>query len=311
MLRRGMTPSHLAGMRSLLTVVLVSTMATACVGEPDVSTRTQGVLEGNAITTNGIATNGVLLNGIATNGIATNQLSNNLYLLATNDLLSTGDGREVLKYVIGCAIPSGVTLTGSYEGVTYNFIGEIGLAPSWLGRGLQESEQRWVSACLIARVNLYGVPVSISIRGPHKALKVSEAEARDYSVEEGAFYGNVFRAVEEPIVWNACRGRDQAVSEDGTLDLRDCTEEDPTNPGFTRCGFAYAGDCADWAPPVNAYACKRFRNPSSRHAISDSDVLSTRDFHGGFYEECHDSAGFGTWHHAERFAEVLTVFVMP
>jgi hypothetical protein len=311
MLRRVSMPRHLRGMRTALTVVLVSTMATACVGEPDLSTRTQGVLEGNAIASNAIASNTIHLNAIASNAIASNAISDNLLQLTSTELLATPDGRELLTYIVSCALPREVTLTGSYAGVSYQFIGDIGLASSWTARSLRETEQRWVSACLIARVNLYGIPVSISIRGAHKALKVSEAEARDYSVEEGAFYGNVFRAVDEPIVWNACRGRGQAVSESGTLDLRDCTEEDPTNPGFTRCGFAYAGDCGDWAPPANAYACKRFRNPSSRHAITDTDVLSTRDYHGGFYEECHDSPGFGTWHHAERFAEVLTVFVMP
>ncbi len=107
MLRCTLIPSHLRGMRTFLTVVFVSAMATACVDEPDVSTRTQSVLEGNAIAINGIATNGVALNGIATNGIATNKLSNNLYKLASNDLMSTDEGREVLKYVIGCAISPG------------------------------------------------------------------------------------------------------------------------------------------------------------------------------------------------------------
>jgi hypothetical protein len=296
-------------------------MATACVDGPDVSTRTQSVLEGNAIATNGIATNGVALNGIATNGIATNKLSNNLYSLASNDLMSTAEGREVLKYVIGCAIPSGVTLTGSKSGVTYNFTGEIGLAPSWLNRGLRESEQRWVSACLLARVNRFGVPVSISIRGDHSALAVTATEAHDYTVEEGAFYGNVFRAVEAPIIWNACRGRDQAAGDSGTLDLRDCAEPDPANPGLTLCGFKYAGDCADWARPKNAYACKTYHNLSiddddchglADHVLDDlHEGLSNQNSRGGYYDDCHDAPGNGSWQHATRFSEVITVYVKP
>lgn len=286
-------------------------MATACVDEPDVSTRTQGVLEGNAIAINGIAINGIALNGIAINGIAINQLSNNLYLMASNNLISTTEGREVLKYVIGCAIPSGITLTGSYAGVTYNYVGELGLSPSWLDRGLRESEQRWVSACLLARVNRFGVPVSISLRGAHKALKVTEAEARDYSVEEGAFYGNVFQAVAAPMVWNACRGRDQAAGDDGTLDLRDCAEPDPAHPGLTLCGFSYAGDCADWTRPTNPYACKKYRSPDRGHSSNDIDVLSSHDYHGGYYQDCIDSSGSGNAHHTERFDEVITIFLMP
>jgi len=307
-------------MRTFLTVVFVSAMATACVDEPDVSTRTQSVLEGNAIATNGIATNGVALNGIATNGIATNKLSNNLYALASNDLMSTEEGREVLKYVIGCAIPSGITLTGRYAGVTYDFVGEIGLASSWINRGLRESEQRWVSACLLARVNRFGVPVSISIRGSHSALAVSATEARDYTVEEGAFYGNVFRAVDAPIIWNACRGRDQATGDGGTLDLRDCAEPDPAHPGLTLCGFKYAGDCADWTRPRNAYACKSYQqldiDDDDCHGLADHDLSDlheglNQNARGGYYENCHDTAGNGTWHNTTRFAEVITVYLKP
>ncbi len=285
-------------------------MATACVGEPGVSTSTQGVLEGNRIASNRIASNRIALNRIASNRIASNQISNNLYRIASNELLATAEGRELLSYVVSCAIPHGITLVAEHEGVSYEFAGEIGLAPKWLERSLREGEQRWVSACLIARVNLFGIPVSISIRGPHDALTVTQDEAEDYSVEEAAFYGNVFTSIDEPLIWNACRGRDEAAGESGDLDLRDCSEPDPANPGFTLCGFNDAGDCADWAPPRNAYACKKFRRPGHHVAADDGD-LSSRDHRGGFYEQCHDSPGFGHWHHAERFNEVITVFLTP
>lgn len=304
-------------MRSVIPVVFVSAMATACVGETDVSetdvsTRTQGVLEGNQIATNGIATNGVELNGIATNGIATNQISNNLYLIASTNLLSTTEGRDILKYVVSCAIPKGVTLVGEHEDVTYEFDGDIGLAPAWMERGLRESEQRWVSACLISRVNRFGIPVSISIRGPHPALKVSEPEARDYRVEEGAFFGNVFRAVDEPVIWNACRGKGQAAGDSGTLDLRDCAEPDPANPGYTLCGFKYSGDCADWVRPSNAYSCQKFQKLLPQHVHADDDDSNDlRSAEGGHYERCHDSAGYGRWPHAERYTEVITVYLKP
>jgi hypothetical protein len=294
-------------MRTLLTVVFVSTMASACVGEPDVSTRTQGVLEGNAIASNAIASNAIQLNAIASNAIASNQISNNLFQLNSTELLHTPEGRELLTYVVSCALPHEVTLTGRYAGVTYSFPGDLGLASAWTRRELRATEERWVSACLIARVNLFGIPVSISLRGPHDALEVSKAEAQDYSVEEGAFYGNVFHAVNEPLVWNACRGKGQAAGESGTLDLRDCTEEDPAHPGLTKCGFTYAGDCADWARPKNAYACKKFiPQQESGDCGKDDDIVE-----GGFYEQCYDSPGLGKWPHAEKFNEVITIYVMP
>ncbi len=300
-----------------MTVVFVSAMASGCVTEPDVSTRTQGVVEGNAIAANAIAAN-----AIAANAIAANAISEDVYLIAANNLMDTTERRELLKYVVGCAIPAGVTLVGTHAGVTYEFHGDIGLAPRWIKRSLRETEERWVSACLLSRVNRFGVSVTISIRGPHKALKVSEPEAEDYSVEEGAFYGNVFRGANEPLVWNACRGRDEVTGESGDLDLRDCAERDPSNPGFTLCGFKYAGDCDDWAPPKNAYACKKFRKAPKSHGHDDDDLHGDDDdeddddrsgssYSGGYYEDCHDAPGLGKWPNAERFKEVITVFVAP
>jgi hypothetical protein len=300
-------------MRTFMTVVFVSAMATACVGEPDVSTRTQGVVEANTISANGIVLNGIVLNGIVLNGIVLNQLSADTFTLIPNGLMETDEGRQILRYVISCAIPSGITFVAEYDGVSYQFLGDIGLAPAWMDRGLRETEQRWVSACLISRVNRFGVPVSISIRGPHKALKVSESEAYNYVVEEGAFYGNVFQAVDgAPIIWNACSGRDQSSGSTGTLELRDCAKPDPANPGYTLCGFTYTGPCADWVPPPNAYACKKFRSAVDRLATTaDYDQLSSLAYHGGYYEDCYDSPGLGQWQGAERFSEVITVFLTP
>jgi hypothetical protein len=97
-------------------------------------------------------------------------------------------------------------------------------------------------------------------------------------------------------VWIACRGRDQAAGETGGLVDRDCAEPDPADPTHTLCGFTYAGDCADFAPPPNAFACQRFSNQ-------------------GYYVECSDHAAFGgddqhghECDHRDRFREVITTF---
>lgn len=328
-------------MRSVMTAFFLAAMATGCVGEPDVSTRTQGVLEVNKITVNKITVNRVQLNKITVNKITVNKITVNGYSLnqvAAGELLSTEDGRELLTYAIQCAIPSGITIIGKHQGVTYEFAGDIGLAPRWLDRPLRETDQRWLSACLLSRVNFFGVSVPISLRGPHASLKVTEPEADEYSVEEATFYGNIFTPLDEPMLWNACRGRGEAVSESGDLDLRDCAEPDPNNPGKTMCGFTYVGDCGDWAPPRNAFACRRFRQPldhlgGHHHALGDESAASAegdavvedddstesgpstesdpRDYRGGYYEQCYDEAGVSRWPHAARYSEVVTVFVSP
>lgn len=233
-------------MRAISALVALPLMIACAAEEEPLATSSGTVVVDNRIAANRIAANRIALNALSENRIA------------RNDLLLDGTDTEVFAYVVSCALRAGQTITATFEGTTHTFEGEIGLAPKWVHRALNASERRWVSACLIARVNKYEVSVPISIHGPHSALSVSKDEAQTYTVEEGAFYGDVFRPVGEPIVWVACRGRDQAAGETGQLDDRDCAEPDPTNPGFTQCGFTYAGDCADFEPPRSAYACKKF-----------------------------------------------------
>lgn len=74
-----------------------------------------------------------------------------------------------------------------------------------------ESCQRWVSACVLARTNAYGVHVHISMRVPglavappghekqfaaiEAAVAPTQDELDDYSTREGAYYGNIFATV--------------------------------------------------------------------------------------------------------------------
>ena len=310
-------------MRVVLSVVVMAVFGAACADSPEFSTTQQNLLENNRIATNRIATNRIATNRIATNRIATNQISTNRFSLNANDtqeLLADAEGRELLQYIIGCAVPPDVTLEVDFQGAHYVFSGEVGLAPKWLNRALKDSEKRWVSACLIARVNKYEVSVPISIRGPHHALTVTAAEAADFTLEEGAFYGDIFRPIEEPIIWIACRGRAQAASESLALDDRDCAEPDPQNPGLTKCGFTYAGDCADWALPKNPYACKKWEPVDDSNCLGGNPNANLNGnpqeeeivMHGGgYYEKCHDEAANGHWPHADQYKEVLTVFLMP
>lgn len=314
-------------MRVLL-VCIAATLAAACAESPDAATTSQAVLEGNRIVSNRVTSNRIEMNRIASNRIASNRITSNrlnLNAQTAKDLLKDAGGREVLTYLIGCAIPAGQRLEAKFQGVTYIFNGEIGLAPRWLDRSLREKEQRWVSACMISRVNKYEIAVPISIRGPHSSLAITDEEAEDFTVEEGAFYGDIFRPEHLPIIWVACRGRGQAVSESGPLDDRDCTEPDPQNPGFTLCGFTYAGDCADFSGPPTRHACDKFTPVDSDdghghhhhhghqcdHDGDDDDTDDDSDMHsGGFYEKCHERPGFSGGI-GQRYDEVITVFLTP
>jgi len=107
--------------------------------------------------------------------------------------------RKLLAYTVGCALGPTDTFSftwtdASNETHTESDVGLFGLATDWAGGPLGGAEQGWVSACLIARTNYYGVPVSLSCRGGDAALTTTPAELSDYTYEEGAFWGNVFTA---------------------------------------------------------------------------------------------------------------------
>jgi hypothetical protein len=223
-------------------------------------------------------------------------------------MLATAEGRELYSYIVSCALADGVTIEADVldaantepPNTLYTcldghctFQGSLGLAEDWIDHKLDPKGQRWVSACLLARVNLRDTAEAISLRGPHNSLTVSVDEAELYNVEEGAFYGNIFSGDPGgPIDWNCCRGEGQASGDSGGLALRDCAEEDPANPGLSKCGFKYAGDCADYTPEFpSPYACKIFNSGQ------------------GSYEECYTEAGDGKWPSLKTYREVITTYV--
>ncbi len=259
----------------------------------------------NRLATNKLATNRLATNRLATNRLATKALSSNSLQASPTDLLNTADGRDVYAYLINCALPEGVTIEATITGAadtappatlytcsggTCSFPGGIGLAEYWIDHKLDAKGQRWVSACIFARVNAHDTAEPVSLRGPHDSLTVTADEAAQFPIQEGAFYGNLFTG-DNPIDWNACRGSGQAAGEfDGLVD-RDCTEPD-SDPTKTQCGFNYAGDCADYTPVLpSPYACKFY----------DLDL--------GIYDHCYSAPGIGQWPGLKPFREVITTYV--
>jgi len=298
-------------MRTMLLVVALG--ATACTLDmsDDVTSSTdQAVGTHNRLATNRLATNRLATNRLATNRLATNSLDKLVALTDTAGILSTEGGREVYSYVVSCALPADTIIHATVPGAAdtlpdanyscvggeCEFSGSLGLTPTWLDHHLSGPGKGWISACLFARVNANDTKEAISLRGRNPALLVGAEEASLYSVEEGAFYGNVF--IDDPDTsvppdWYACRGEGQAGGEFGGLINRDCTEPDPDDPTHTLCGFNYAGDCRDYTPDqASPYAC--------------------RGESGGYYEDCHQDAGSnsGKWPGGDHtFHQVITSYV--
>jgi hypothetical protein len=213
-------------------LALVCALLGGCVTElePELSTT-----DTNVEIPNRLAANRLAANRLAANHLAAGSLSASSADLAA--LTSDAGGIELLTYMMSCALPPGASLTvGSYV-----FPGEVGLAPKWLEKALKPEERRWVSACLLARVNLFGVSVMLSMRSASGALSTSKSERAGFTLVEGAFWGDVFTGA-QPLVMNACRSTFKATDPQiSTMPLRECTVPDGT--GATRCGFAAKGDC--------------------------------------------------------------------
>jgi hypothetical protein len=209
----------------------------ACVDSPDASDDT-------TTADPRIATNGLVPTAIHSTTLANAALTGTA-LGSAKAMQDTADHRLYAGYLIGCALTPTQTITAFSQWGTYSYAGVVGLAPAWTTRALTASEAADVSACVIARANLVGMNVTISIRGDLSALATTLDEARSYNVEEAAFYGDVFTTTAG--AKHACNGVDQVRDGDtyGDLPNRQCGQPDPNNPGYTLCGFVFDGDCAD------------------------------------------------------------------
>ena len=63
----------------------------------------------------------------------------------------------------------------------------------------------------------------------------------------------------------------------------------PGNPGLTKCGFTFAGECGDFATP---HACKKFSK-------------------NGFYQDCQDQPIVKGVKGVKKFRQVITTFATP
>jgi len=285
--------------RLLISTVTFLAACTEVPGEPPapVTVSTVNRVTANRVTANRVTANRLAGNRLPTDGLMSSRLSDGRLAVNMNtagELLSTEGGREVFSFVVSCALPSDVTLTANVDGTPFEFTGEIGLTPEWLTAPLSRVGQGWISACIFARVNGDDVALPISVRGGNVALATNADERTEWSVEEGAFYGNLFTPLDQPILWIACRGAGQLNHPDASgLTDRMCAKPDPANPGFTLCGFIFAGDCGSFAADQ---VCAQYSGSAT------------------FYRQCSqaplDSSGEpGADNPA--FAQVITTYVVP
>jgi hypothetical protein len=240
--------------RLMVVVLLLS----ACTDAPSESTTSAPKIVTNKIVTNKIVTNKLAAGKVAAGKLASAEIASGLFTVnqtSAGDLISTEAGREVFAALVACALPDTVILEATVADGTFDFVGDVGLAPEWIAHSLYADSKRWVSACLFARVNSVDVAIAVSMRGPSPALGTDSDERSTFALQEGGFFGNYFTPKDDPIQWYACRGIDKSQGDAGDLASRNCAAPDPANSGLTLCGYNYAGDCGTFGV---AHACEQF-----------------------------------------------------
>jgi hypothetical protein len=204
---------------------------------------------------------------------------------AKSQLIQSEEGRQLLGYIMKCALGWGDALSVSHQGSTYLIEGGVGLATNWKDGPLTASEKRWVSACLLAHANAFGNKVPLSLRGDHPALATTAEELEDFPVEEGAFYGDLFATAGSAAPMFACPGlgpKDACEAESNEwLDVRVCAQGAGS---VSQCGFYIPGDCYNFEAAAPG-ACNEI----------DADG----------YADCRASMDLN----APAYAEVITVYL--
>jgi hypothetical protein len=249
--------------------------ASACVGVPEDEDPPLGEARAafecaNALNANALNANALYAKALNANGLDPAHLGG-AAAAALTDPGPAGDlSRQLLKYTVSCALSRFQSVRLSWTdaaGAPHDdaYPGLLGLAPLWQWWPPTVAQQEWVSACLASRVNWYGVPVTISSRGPTRALSTSSQELGAYPELEGAFWGNLFSAVPH---LRACH--DPAHDASSRAHLRDCAAGHLDAQGnLVACGMVQlVGACADVCDPP---APGSTYYPGCSDAVGDDD----------------------------------------
>ena len=266
----------------------------------------------NRLATNRLATNRLATNRLATNRLATNALSSTRLEAteAANELLSTVEGRDLFSYLMGCALPPGTTIEATIPGAAdtappdsnytcssgrCSFDGSLGLAPDWIEHKLSSKEERWVSACILTRVNNYDTTEAISLRGSHPGLADREGRSSCSSGRRSVLRQHLHAQRTIRSRRSHAKGRARPRIRTGAvLPCETAHRRNPLTQDSAYCGFTYVGNCGDYAlDNPGPYACKNF----------DGDQ--------GTFSECYKESRHGRWSGLRTHREVITVYVSP
>lgn len=234
-----------------LTIVALSACSMEYSDEAAIESASTAVRTSNRVVLNRVVLNSLSAAALSSASIAQGAIADGTTMTfnadydptaASGDLLHQSEqGRDVLDYIVRCALGPDETIAAHHAGQTYLFHGALGLARGWIARALTPDEQGLVAACLYAHVNHFGIPVAISMRFPGTGVGADPVEVAEYPVLEGAFMGEYFVASGADIELYACQGDSYDVA---SVNSDDRDERVCTDAGIDS-GFTVVGRCRE------------------------------------------------------------------
>lgn len=154
--------------------------------------------------------------------------------------------REVLHSAVQCALTPAQAVRDPATGELYQ--GWWGLAPSWLGQALDVDGRRYVTACMVQKLNLHGTSVPILLEGSHPAIERHGTYAAQYPIHESTVFGDLFSSTAPlsglvPAFQAYGCWEDLLPQSDGLLGVPVLSEKRVCDDA-PLCGFVALGACA-------------------------------------------------------------------
>lgn len=152
-------------------------------------------------------------------------------------------GYDVWDNLVYCALGVGQSLTEP-NGAVHQ--GHFGLATSWTTTPLTTHQQRFVTGCMLQRLNAWGHEVPILLEGRTSPIYHWAADEVDYPWDESTVWGNVFvPSGAAPAIYVCSSGALFAECNEDIDGTNDWLEERICDGLGADCGLAVMGLCSD------------------------------------------------------------------
>jgi hypothetical protein len=170
---------------------------------------------------------------------------------------------EIIQNAIECALTRQQSVTDPYDGQVYT--GWWGIEPNWTDRPLTADGRRWVTGCMVQRLNAYGITVNILPEGNTPAIYDGSSYESLLPFDESIVWGDVFAIGAGANKVYACWGTDidLVCGEPAKyLNTRICDQ------AKDNCNLQIMGPCSQVCDSGTGYPiCKNFDGVLDDHTV--------------------------------------------